>query len=46
MNEDLINRINYIVLNQLESLSNEELNALKQMLLFLDYNYGEETKVK
>ena len=48
MNEELKKKINYIALNELDKLSNEELRALKQMILFLD-NYDnniEETKTR
>ena len=48
VNEELKKKINYIALNELDKLSNEELRALKQMILFLD-NYDnniEETKTR
>lgn len=48
MSDDLKERINHIVEHDLEKLSNEELHALKQMILFLD-NYEsniEETKTR
>ena len=38
MSEKLKEKINHIVENDLDKLSNEELRALKQMVLFLD-NY-------
>ena len=48
MNEELKKRISYIIENELDNLSNEELRALRQMILFLD-NYDnniEETKTR
>lgn len=48
MIDDLKERINHIVEHDLEKLSNEELRALKQMILFLD-NYAnniEESKTR
>ena len=48
MSEKLKEKINHIVENDLDKLSNEELRALKQMILFLD-NYDnniEETKTR
>lgn len=51
MSDDLKKRINHIIEHDLEKLSNEELRALKQMILFLDIqdNYNnnvEETKTR
>lgn len=44
MNDELKKRINYIIENYLDKLSNEELYALKQMILFLD-NYNDNIKI-
>lgn len=48
MSEELKEKINYILEKDLDKLSNEELRALKQMILFLD-NYDnniEETRTR